>query len=142
MFVSPKAFVFYGGGAGLVQPESLIRGTRARENGVLPESGRARIVLPNITRLRPCGSVYEEITMRTRGNSRSPTRVRDTRKIFAVHFSRESGYGQFREPGGAVPRGGVCKTGEAPRPRAAQSAAGGAQPEAAPQRRATRSAEG
>ena len=44
MFVSPKAIVFYGGGAGLVQPESLIRGTRARENGVLPESGRAEIV--------------------------------------------------------------------------------------------------
>ena len=30
-------------------------------------------------------------------------------------FTRaEPGYGQFREPGGAVPRGGVCKTGEAP----------------------------
>ena len=130
-----KAIVFYDGGAGLVQPESLIRGTRARENGVLPESGRARIVLPNITRLRPRGSDYEEITMRTRGNSRSPTRVRDTRKIFAVHFSRESGYGQFREPGGAVPRGGVCKNGEAPArmPREARrEGAGGAQ------RRATR----
>ena len=86
---------------------------------------RARIVLPNITRLRPRGSDYEEITMRTRGNSRSPTRVRDTRKIFAVYFSRESGNGQFREPGGAVPRGGVCKIGEAPARGAARSAAGG-----------------
>ena len=55
-------------------------------------------------------------------------------------FTRaEPGYGQFREPGGAVPRGGVCKTGEAPArvPRKARrEGAGGAQ------RRATRFAEG
>ena len=30
---------FHGGGAGLAQPESLIRGTRGRENRVLPGCG-------------------------------------------------------------------------------------------------------
>ena len=33
---------FHGGGAGLVQPESLIRGTRGRENGVLPGCARRK----------------------------------------------------------------------------------------------------
>ena len=35
------------------------------------------------------------------------------------------GNGQFREPGGAIPRGEVCKIGEAPARGAARSAAGG-----------------
>ena len=55
-----KAFVFYGGGAGLVQPESLIRGTRARENGVLPESGRARIASWETIAQHPRGSGTKE----------------------------------------------------------------------------------